>query len=292
MRCHALIFIGLRQRVMMMSINHPLMRYHGAKFRLAPWVISHFPPHKIYVEPFGGAAGVLLRKPASYSEVYNDLDDDIVNLMRVLRDHEDSTELMQQLALTPYSRTEFNDAFQPTDNAVEQARRTLIRAHMGFGSAGATKGHTGFRIDVNRDYGTPLHLFRKCPETLQAVIQRLLNVLIENRPAVDVMDSYDSADTLHYVDPPYLPSTRQTGRCYRHEMTVDDHVDLLNALTRLEGMAVLSGYDSELYNDMLGSWIKKTTTARISAGRGTSIKTECLWINPAAVAAQRQMKLI
>jgi DNA adenine methylase len=95
--------------------NRPIMRYHGGKWRLAPWIISYFPIHKVYVEPFGGAASVLMRKPRSHGEVYNDLDDEIVNVMRVLRDPGMCDALANSLALTPYSRTEFEQAYEPTD---------------------------------------------------------------------------------------------------------------------------------------------------------------------------------
>ncbi|CAB5540684.1 DNA adenine methylase [Citrobacter werkmanii] len=121
-------------------IKHPAIRYHGGKFRLASWIISHFPDHRCYVEPFGGAASVLLKKKQSEAEVYNDLDGDVVNLFRVLRDPVSSQALIDACALTPYSRVEFRCAYEPTDDPIEKARRLIVRATMGFGSAGATKG--------------------------------------------------------------------------------------------------------------------------------------------------------
>jgi len=141
-----------------MAITRPIMRYHGGKFRLADWVISYFPTHKCYVEPFGGVASVLMRKPRSHGEVYNDLDGTIVNVMRVLRDPVLCDRLVEALTLTPYARDEFALAFEHTDDPVESARRTFIRAEMGFGSAGATKGTTGFRIDTKRNYGTAMQI--------------------------------------------------------------------------------------------------------------------------------------
>ncbi len=141
-------------------IQSPVIRYHGGKFRLAPWVIRHFPPHTCYVESFGGAAGVLMQKERAYAEVYNDLDGDIVNLFRVLQLEETREQLTRLLVLTPYARGEFDRAWEPTADPVEQARRTIIRAQMGFGSAGATKGRTGFRIDTKRQYGTAQALGR------------------------------------------------------------------------------------------------------------------------------------
>lgn len=269
----------------MAKVESPALRYHGAKFRLAPWVMQFFPDHRVYVEPFGGAAGVLLQKPRSYAEVYNDLDDDIANFFRVLRDPEQAEQLIQLLHLTPYARSEFDLSYEDCTDPVERARRTAVRAGMGFGSAGATKGVTGFRIDTARPYGTAQHLWTRYPGQLPAVIERLQGVLIENRPAIEVMQQHDTPDTLHFVDPPYVFGTRSLRNvvqgCYRHEMTNEQHMELLCVLKNLQGMVVLSGYASELYERELADWQVHTTGSRISAGRGTAVKTEVLWINAA-----------
>ncbi len=267
-------------------MKHPLIRYHGGKFRLAHWVIAHMPNHTCYTETFGGAAGVLLQKPRAYAEVYNDLDGDIVNLFKVLRSSSSREKLIEQLILTPYSREEFENSWEVAEDSVERARRTIIRAQMGFGSAGATKGITGFRIDTKRQYGTAQSLWTAYPEHLSQIGQRLSGVLIENRPALQVLNDHDASTTLHYVDPPYVHDTRyegaKTGRVYRHEMDDKGHLDLLNTLLELEGMVILSGYPSELYDDTLKGWQRIETKARISSGRGTDLRTECLWLNPAA----------
>lgn len=272
-----------------MTITAPVIRYHGGKFRLASWVIEHFPPHQVYVEPFGGAAGVLMQKARSHGEVYNDLDGDIVNLFRVLQGTQSRAALTELLILTPYARDEFDLAWQHTDEPVERARRTVIRAQMGFGSAGASKGTTGFRIDCYRQYGTAQQLWARYPEQLATIGQRLAGVLIENRPAIDIMLAHDSTQALHYVDPPYMHDTRvrgaQKGRYYRHELDDAQHAELLATLNTLQGMVVLSGYPSELYTKALEGWTMNTTSARISAGRGGDTRTECLWINPACMDA-------
>lgn len=273
----------------MTTISSPVIRYHGGKFRLAPWVLHHFPPHTCYVESFGGAAGVLMQKERSYAEVYNDLDGDIVNLFRVLQAEQSRNALTELLVLTPYSREEFELAWEPTENQVERARRTIIRAQMGFGSAGATKGITGFRIDTKRKYGTAQSLWTKYPEQTAVIGQRLAGVLIENRPAIEVIKAHDDLGTLHYVDPPYMHGTRYknavSGRYYRYEMTDADHRDLISTLLEAKGMVALSGYDSEIYRDLLTGWSMNSTSARISAGRGTSSRQECLWLNPACMNA-------
>lgn len=268
-----------------MTISRPLIRYHGGKFRLAPWILRFFPAHRIYTEAFGGAASVLLQKPRSHGEVYNDVDGDVVNLFRVLRDRDMAAELTQACALTPYAREEFDRAWDGTDDPLERARRTIIRAQMGFGSAGATKGNTGFRIDTKRAYQTAQMDWAGYPPVLLQVAERLQGVLIEHRPAVDVLLQHDTPETLHFVDPPYVLATRcrRGSAAYRHEMDDDGHAELLDTVGRLEGMVVLCGYDSELYRDALAGWDLRMTSARASGGRGTVRRTECAWLNQACV---------
>lgn len=272
-----------------MTPTSPVIRYHGGKFRLAPWVMKHFPPHRIYCEPFGGAAGVLMQKPRAYSEIYNDLDDELTNLFRVMQDAVLRQQLVDLLVLTPYARREFELAWEPAADPLERARRLIIRAQMGFGSAGATKGSTGFRIDTKREYETAQHVWAQYPANLAAVGLRLTGVLIENRPAIEILSGHDTPDTLFYVDPPYVHETRcrmgGAGRAYRHEMSIDEHAELLAALQEVEGMVVLSGYPHPLYDDTLRGWERRETKARISGGRGTATRDEVLWLNPACVAA-------
>ncbi|HCF8534872.1 DNA adenine methylase [Klebsiella pneumoniae] len=271
------------------KIKHPAIRYHGGKFRLAPWIIEQMPEHVCYEEPFGGAAGVLLQKPRSYSEVYNDLDGEVVNLFRVLRNPELNQRLQDACRLTPYSRDEFCHAQQPATDSVERARRMVVRACMGFGSAAGIGGNSGFRGDSKRKYATAAHLWERYPENLAALCQRLQGVIIENKDALSVMRAHDAQTTLHYIDPPYVPETRVQGnRYYAYEMTVEGHEQLLAVARTMTGMVMISGYDTEVYNDMLSGWAKTEKTSRISAGRGTKVRTECLWLNPAAQQKQER----
>lgn len=262
--------------------TRPALRYHGGKFRLAPWIIQFFPPHGCYVEPFGGAAGVLLRKPRVYAEVYNDLDGEIVNFFRVVRDPAMRADLIEACRLTPYAREEFNQAYEATDDPLERARRTCIRAAMGFGSAGATKATTGFRTDTRRNYGTAQHNWMDYPGSLGVIGERFAGVLIENRDAIDVIQSHDGQDTLYFVDPPYVHSTRamRNKGGYRHELDDEGHRRLIAALLDVDGMVVLCGYRNPLYDSELSDWRRHDTSARISGRRGTSLRTESVWINP------------
>ena len=265
----------------------PALRYHGAKFRLAKWVMQFFPPHRCYVEPFGGAAGVLLQKQRAYAEVYNDLDGDVCNFFAVLRDKDARDQLMRACLQTPYARDEFESAYESTDDRIERARRLAVRAQMGFGSAGATKGKTGFRIDTRRTYGTSMHLWAEYPEAVKAAGMRLSGVLIENRPAIDIIRQHDAPDTLFFVDPPYMHGTRVlSGKkgYYQHEMSDADHEDLLSVLLDVKGCVVVTGYETDLYKRRLRNWTLHTTKARISASRGGGLRIEHAWLNPACVA--------
>lgn len=263
-----------------LKIKHPVIRYHGGKFRLAKWILGYFPDHRCYVEPFGGVASVLMQKERSYAEVYNDLDSEVVNLFKVLRDPELNMKLQEVCLLTAYSRDEFMLAKEFTEDPLERARRMVVRACMGFGSAAGLNGNSGFQSDSKREYSIYSHLWAKYPENLSSVCQRLQGVIIENKPALDLIKKHDTADTLFYLDPPYVPETRVSGnRYYNFEMTNGQHHELLQTLKSVLGKVVISGYNSDLYNDELSDWRKVTKDARISAGRGTGIRTECLWMN-------------
>ena len=261
----------------------PLMRYHGAKWRLAPWIISHFPAHHCYVEPFGGSAAVLISKEPSAREVYNDKNDEMVNLFNVIRDNEMRTELLRLLVMTPYSRTEFEFAKEAghNDSAVMIAHKLLVRAQMGFGSAGATRGNTGFRLDTVRG-GTSLQtLWSNLPAVILDVTDRLRNVIIENTDAYNILKQHDRSDTLFYLDPPYTLDTRTNKNSYgKFEMREFEHTRLLELTLKSAGMFVISGYDNELYNDMLAGWTKSSRQTAISSQNGSGKRTEVLWISP------------
>lgn len=256
----------------------PCVRWHGGKWRLAPWIVGVFPRHSTYVEPFGGSGSVLLRKPRAALEVYNDLDGEVVNLFRVLRDRPD--DLIPAIEATPFARAEFEAAFgPPADNPVERARRMLVRSHMGFSTAGTSAARasaTGFRGRGVRAGTTPPTNWRTLPADLVAVVDRLRGVVIENMPALDLIAYHDAPETLFYCDPPYLHETRDKGVDYAVEMTDEDHADLLAALTGLRGRIVLSGYASEMYDRALAGWTRLERNARADKALA---RVEVLWLN-------------
>ncbi|ENV14725.1 DNA adenine methylase [Acinetobacter schindleri] len=266
-------------------MNHPLIRYHGGKYRIAEWIISHFPAHETYVEPFGGAASVLLKKQKSPIEVYNDLDCEVVNLFQVLRNQQQREQLQEQLQFTPFSRDEFFAAYGETSDPVEKARRMIIRAQMGFGSAGASKGKTGFRMAGGRQKNYEIEIWNKYPNRLYPIAERLKQVLIENQPAAKVISNYDDESTLFFVDPPYVRSTRTANiKAYRHEMNDQQHIELIDQLNQVAGKVILCGYDSEIYNSRLSHWTKLTRSVQASGNKGGVSREEVLWINAAALA--------
>ena len=258
--------------------TRPVLRYHGGKWKLASWIISHFPPHRIYVEPFGGAASVLLRKPRSYAEVYNDLDGEIVNVFRVLRDPASARELERVLRLTPFAREEFELSYIRDEDPIEQARRTIVRSFMGFCS-NAHSRPTGFRANTTRSGTTPSHDWAHYPDQIGAFVERLRGVVIENRPAIEVIRQHDSHETLHYVDPPYVHDARGAGQIgnYRHEMTDDDHRELAEVLRSVRGAVVVSGYPTPLYEDLYAGW---RMVVRPAYADGARRRTEALWLSP------------
>ncbi|WP_186078703.1 DNA adenine methylase [Burkholderia gladioli] len=269
-------------------IKAPLLSWFGGKFRIAKWIIERLPPHEVYVEPFGGAAGVLLQKPRSPVEIYNDLDGEIVNLFRVVRDEAMRERLIAALEATPYSRAEFEAAWSAVDEPIERARRLCVRAQMGFGATGSARpldASAGFAADIWTDR---LGQWARYPDRLSAIGTRLRGTLIEHKPAAQLIARHDAPGTLFYIDPPYLPGTRASrgvGRDYRHEMTPFEHADLLAMLTNLQGMAVISGYASEMYDASLIGWARFTHMARAQGQRGAVSREEVLWVSPAACVA-------
>lgn len=273
-------------------VRRPVLRYHGGKWLLAPWIISHFPSHRIYTETFGGAASVLMRKPRSYAEVYNDQWGIVVNVFRVLRDPAMAKELERLLRLTPFARDEFDECgdvqIDSLSDPVEKARRTILRSCAGFGSASTNAKHsTGFRANTSRAGTTPSHDWMHYPDCIADFVERLQGVVIENRSAVDIIQQHDKPDTLHYVDPPYPHGTRNMRRgnsYYVHEMTDDEHQELAQVLKRVKGMVVISGYKCPLYEGLYGGW---TMVERGTYADGARRRTEVLWLSSNVAAPMR-----
>lgn len=256
------------------QVKRPALRWFGGKWRLAPWIIENLPAHRVYVEPYGGAASVLLRKPRSYAEVLNDLDDELYNFFCVIKGSVSHEILERQLRITPYARREFELAHSYNPDPIERARRLVIRSFMGFGADSASNlaSKTGFRSNSNRSGTTPARDFVNYADNVKALYERLSGVVLENKSAIEVIKQHDSADTTFYVDPPYPHSTRRGGR-YFYEMTEGDHLELLDALKSVKGNVVLSGLDHPEYNKLTWHRIEKDHYAD-----GAKKIREVLWI--------------
>lgn len=260
----------------------PPVRWTGAKWQLADWIIAAMPEHDVYCEPYCGGAAVFFRKPASKVEVINDLDGNVINFFQVLRER--PGELIRAIDLTPYARAEYELSYQPTDDPLERARRFYVLTRMSFASYSGRK--TGWRTQRNIRRRTTLVSEWQRLEGLELAVGRLKDAIIENDTALNVIARYDTPQTCFYVDPPYVMSTRSQGRerpRYAFEMTDVDHRELAAVLQRVTGSVLLSGYDSDLYRELYSGWacFSKTTTTN-----GNSQAVEYLWLNEAAQRLQ------
>lgn len=269
--------------------KRPALRYHGSKWRIAKWIIGYFPPHECYVEPFGGGAAILLRKPRSWLEIYNDKDNQVVNFFRVLREQSDA--LIGAIEFTPFAKAEWELSFLNDPDPVEQARRFYVRAYMSI--AGPTaQWSTGWRRQkvITKQNGkkrmTPAAISFMKVDHLYEITERLKGVQIECDDALAVIQRYDSPETLFYLDPPYPSSTRGRWKRhgYTHEMTDGQHGELSTVLHNIEGMAVISGYRCGLYDNLYADWQRVDKRVRTNAARGDA--TESLWISPNSQGAR------
>jgi DNA adenine methylase len=264
--------------------ERPSLRYHGSKWRLAPWVISNFPPtdqYDCFVEVFGGGAGVTQRKPRSKIEVYNDLDTQVVNFFRILRDAEQKPRLINLLDLTPFSRDEFELSYEPAPDPVEAARRFVTRCFLGHGTCSMDPDDSnGFRscdIRAGKSYARE---WAGVPAAIAVCADRFTGVTIENLDYRKLIPKFDSPRTLFYVDPPYPQSTRVSGgKGYVHEMCDADHRQLSWLLERVKAKVAISGYPCRLYDELYATWrrVEKATTANGQVG--SVPRTEVLWMN-------------
>ncbi|OUM00555.1 DNA adenine methylase [Variovorax sp. JS1663] len=265
------------------GMDRPVLRYHGGKFRLAAWVLQFFPPHKVYVEPFGGGASVLAQKEPAPTEVYNDLDSRVVGLFRVLRDEVKAAELARRLSLTPFSREEYEGwcYAEPVDD-IDAAHQIVARGFMGQSSKGIWQ-RSGLDTRVNPDgYCSRLNALRATPEACMAMAKRLATVLIEHDEALDVIRRHDRPDALIYCDPPYLTKQGRGTRIYTHDFDMEDHRNLAAELRDVSAMVILSGYPSELYDEQYRGWERHERKAMADGARE---RTEVVWLNQACSEA-------
>jgi len=253
---------------------HALMRYPGSKWSLADWIISRFPEHHSYLEPFFGSGAVLFNKPRSRIETVNDLDGNVVNLFEWIK--KDPERLAHEIYYTPYAREVYEAAFaaEPEDS-LERAVNFFIRLNMGHGYR--TNGEkVGWKNDVQgRERSYASWNWSTLPGRIVEAAERLRGVQIENRTAVELIGRFNYPNVLIYADPPYLLGTRH-GKQYAFEMTDRDHEELLDVLLSHRGPVVLSGYESEMYRERLRGWHREEVGCYTHSG---TKKQEILWMN-------------
>lgn len=239
------------------------------------------PPHKSYLEPFFGSGAVFFNKPPSTYETINDLDGLVVNFFKVCRDWPE--ELASAVYFTPFARDEFlsvqeaaaGKEIQLTGDAIEDARRFLVRCCQGFGSK--LSDRVGWKNTKQPVGPYNARIWDKMPEAILTATSRLKNAQIENTDAIQLIQDYRNPDTLIYADPPYLGNTRNGKRMYRREMMESEkHISLLLALKQHTGPVIISGYDNQLYDEYLTGWRKEYHIGRSNAG---GKRQEVLWLN-------------
>lgn len=252
-----------------------VMKYPGSKWSIADWIIQFFPEHHSYVESYFGSGAVLFNKPRSNIETVNDLDDNVVNLFEWIK--KDPEKLAHEIYYTPYARKVYEDAFASLpENSLQKAVNFYIRLNIGHGFR--TNGEkVGWKNDVQgRERSYASQDWCHFPEKIMQAAERLRGVQIENRPAIDVIQRFNYKNVLLYLDPPYMPDVRH-GKQYRHEMYDEkSHQGLLEVAREHKGPVLVSGYETELYNDMLVGWHREETTCYSQA---CSKKKEILWMN-------------
>jgi DNA adenine methylase len=278
------------------------IRWFGGRGRIVPKLLPLVPPHSIYVEVFGGGASLLLAKEPSVIEVYNDRDSGLVSFFRVLRDPRMFARFYELVALTPYSREEYDfcrDTWEEATDDVERAFRWFVVARgsfagiFGIGWGRAVTSNARGMVSTSSAWLTTI-------KALPAIHERMMRVQIEHADFRQVLQRYDTPETFFHVDPPYLPETRRRGG-YRHELTFDDHVDLVELVLRLQGKAMVAAYDHPVYAPLdAAGWRRHDFSMTCSAAGRTRAsgllgegsvslrqpRVETIWLSPNCLSAE------
>lgn len=265
----------------------PLLRYFGGKFAMRKWIISKFPEHRHYAEPFSGAASILLSKPRSKGvEIINDLNGELINLFRVMQSPSKLKLLQKSLRFTLYCEDELQRSKDKGADEIERARRLLVRSSFGVEGAGTKPTKTGLRmgnidLSIIPQNAAPRNCagdWRALMESLEMIADRLMGVTIYKKDALDFISQMSSPDCLLYVDPPYEQETRSHTR-YQFDLDPKGHSDLIDKLLESQSMVILSGYQSARYDRLIEhGWEKRIKNTKANMGAGQRI--ECLWISP------------
>ncbi|NEP08748.1 MAG: ParB N-terminal domain-containing protein [Symploca sp. SIO2C1] len=250
------------------KINRPANRWYGGKWRVGKWIASHFPEHKIYVEPFGGMYSVGILKPSSEIEVYNDIHPEAVNFWQQLKDN--SEELIQRIEALTFNETTVEWAKLPSADPLESASKFYVQCRITY-----TGGGTGWASGYSsKALGKPEN---DDHSHLRAITSRIKDIQVYQLDALEIIKRFDSPDTLFYCDPPYIQDTRNSHTPYEYEYSIEQHIQLIETVRSIKGKAIISGYPSSKYASLLKGWHRKETTSRATSGKDTM---ECLWIKP------------
>lgn len=279
-----------------------LVRWYGGKGRLLSHILPMIPNTRVYVEPYGGAASILLNRKTAPVEVYNDLDGRLVNFMRVMQSPEQFRLLLHRLRHTPYSRAEFARALgmQAADDPVDRAWAFFVVQNQGFSGKAGTIGNFGRVFVARRGMSHNCSFWQSRIAALRHQRDRIMSVQVDNRDALEVIRYWDSEDTTFYLDPPYVSHTRSKGSrsIYTHEMSDSQHRELVQTISQCQGCVVLSGYDSPTYAPLIGfGWRRDEFYVTCDAAgrvRGSKLRgkgavmrhaprVEVVWRNPACL---------
>ena len=249
---------------------------------MAKHIIDLFPPHRTYVEGFGGAGHILFNKEMSEIEIYNDKNENLYNFFRIIQDDITREDLLFRLQLTPYSREEFELAKVESkydDDDIEKVRKFYLITMQSMNSIGdnwsysKTQSRRGMAQNVSKYLG---HVDTNIEESSK----RLKGVTLENLDIIDLINKYDSKDTLFYLDPPYVADTRVAKKVYRHEMPDDKQKEMVDKLLMIKGKAILSGYDNRIYERLVkGGWDKFILGEYVKRSGKSSKGEEIIWKN-------------
>lgn len=253
-----------------------VLKWPGTKWRMAKAIVELIPDHKIYLEPFFGSGAVFFNKQVANTEILNDLDSQVTNLFKMIRDR--GEELASAIELTPYSREEYKESYEVPTDELDKARLFLVRSNMaraGMQYYSSSWRHAGPVLGAQTKQRVT-GAWNVLPERIKAAAIRLKDAEIENIDALKLIEKYNHPECFIYVDPPYLLSTRRQ-RYYNVEMTEDsEHIELLNVLKNHKGTAIISGYESQLYDELLSDW--HSVEIENSAEQGKK-RIEKLWCN-------------
>ncbi|MBV8357468.1 MAG: DNA adenine methylase [Deltaproteobacteria bacterium] len=256
--------------------------WYGGKFNHLDWLLPLLPSCHHYCEPFAGSAAVLLNREPSPVETYNDIDGEVVNFFRVLREQKER--LIETIGLTPFAREEFYRALKGDRQMLpplERARRFFIRARQvrtGLAQTASLGRWANCKNTSRAGMSGVVSRWLGSIESLPEVALRLLRVQIENRPANEVIRLYDDEGTLFYCDPPYPHATRGDSKAYGFEMTDDDHRDLTMLLSGLKGKVAVSGYRGSLTDELYRDWHRHDSPIK-NCHSIKKPRQEALWTN-------------